>query len=138
MDMKKHQTEIRVYFGDCDPAQIVYYPNYFRWFDHATTEYFATVGLDMKTLFTQYGIVGVPILDTGANFLKPSTFRDIITIETHISEWGRSSFRLQHVIYNDGVKSVQGHEVRAWVGRDSQDKLKALPLPEEVKQAFLK
>jgi acyl-CoA thioesterase FadM len=27
------RTEILVAWGDCDPAGIVYYPNYFHWFD---------------------------------------------------------------------------------------------------------
>ena len=32
----RHTTRFTVEFGDCDPAQIVFYPNYFRWMDAAS------------------------------------------------------------------------------------------------------
>lgn len=34
--MKGCVHPVLVGFGDCDPAGIVYYPNFFRWFDEAT------------------------------------------------------------------------------------------------------
>ena len=34
--MFSNTTRIEIQFGDCDPAGIVYYPNYFRFFDNAT------------------------------------------------------------------------------------------------------
>jgi len=33
---RTHVTRFTVEFGDCDPAQIVFYPNYFRWMDAAS------------------------------------------------------------------------------------------------------
>ena len=29
----RHTTQFTVEFGDCDPAQVVWFPNYFRWMD---------------------------------------------------------------------------------------------------------
>ncbi|HIL88646.1 MAG TPA: acyl-CoA thioesterase, partial [Deltaproteobacteria bacterium] len=29
----RHTYPVRIGWGDCDPAQIVFYPNYFAWFD---------------------------------------------------------------------------------------------------------
>ena len=34
--MFSNTTRVEIQFGDCDPAGIVYYPNYFRFFDNAT------------------------------------------------------------------------------------------------------
>jgi acyl-CoA thioesterase FadM len=34
-----------VTWGDCDPAGIIFYPNYFRWIDSGTWNLFFTVGL---------------------------------------------------------------------------------------------
>ena len=34
---------VRVEFGDCDPAAIVWFPNFFRWIDAASRHFFAVV-----------------------------------------------------------------------------------------------
>ncbi len=34
--MLKNVHRIRVEWGDCDPAGIVFYPRYFEWFDRCT------------------------------------------------------------------------------------------------------
>ncbi len=36
---------ITIEWGDCDPADIVFYPNYFRWFDASTANHFQAAGL---------------------------------------------------------------------------------------------
>ena len=42
-----HTLSVTVEFGDCDPAQIVYYPNFFRWMDAASRHYFAAAGVPL-------------------------------------------------------------------------------------------
>lgn len=32
--MIRNSVDIVVEWGDCNPAGIVFYPNYFRWFNH--------------------------------------------------------------------------------------------------------
>ena len=34
--MLKNTRTIRIQWGDCDPAGIVFYPRYFEWFDACT------------------------------------------------------------------------------------------------------
>jgi acyl-CoA thioesterase FadM len=38
----------RVEFGDCDPAQVAYYPNFFLWLDRSTHALFETAGVPMQ------------------------------------------------------------------------------------------
>ena len=35
----------RVEFGDCDPARIVWFPNFFRWIDAASRHFFVECGV---------------------------------------------------------------------------------------------
>ncbi|MGH6945796.1 MAG: acyl-CoA thioesterase [Kiloniellales bacterium] len=136
--MIANRIDITVQWGDCDPADIVFYPNFFRWFDCGTTELFASVGIDLATLFKDHGVLGVPILDAGASFRRPSRFRDTIALESRIARWGKSSFRVEHSISNGGQETVTGHELRAWVARDPDHPsgMRALPVPDEVRRRF--
>ncbi|MFL6695326.1 MAG: acyl-CoA thioesterase, partial [Ramlibacter sp.] len=36
---------VRVEFGDCDPAGIVWFPNFFRWIDAASRHFFIACGV---------------------------------------------------------------------------------------------
>ena len=131
--------EVEIEFGDCDPAGIVYYPNYFRMFDTATAHLFE-LALGMKKIawIRRFGILGIPMVDTGAKFLKPSRFGDVVTIHSSVTEFGRSRFDVSHKLFNAGELAVEAHETRVWAGADPQDphKLKSRAVPEEVLAAF--
>ena len=127
-----------VQFGDCDPGEIVYFPNFFRWFDNGTSELFASVGLDWSHMFDDCGILGIPILDAHSKFVHPSRFRDVITVESGIERWGNTSFKVSHKIYNGDVEAVLGHEVRAWVVPDDNHPsgFRAQTVPDNIRAHF--
>ena len=47
--MLTNRRDVEIEFGDCDPAGIVYYPNYFRMFDASTAHLFEAA-LGMKKI----------------------------------------------------------------------------------------
>lgn len=133
--MLTNRREIEIEFGDCDPAGIVYYPNYFRMFD-AATAYLLEAALGMKKIawIRRFGILGIPVVDTGATFSKPSRFGDVVTIETSVREFKRTSFVVGHRLFNGGDLAIEAREVRVWAGvdPDNPDRIKSQPIPHEV------
>ncbi|MEX1179690.1 MAG: thioesterase family protein [Cucumibacter sp.] len=133
--MLTNRREIEIEFGDCDPAGIVYYPNYFRMFD-ASTAYLLEVALGMKKIvwIKRFDIVGIPVVDIGATFSKPSRFGDLVTIETNVTEFKRASFVVGHRLFNGGDLAIEAREVRVWadVDPDHPERIKSRPIPQEV------
>jgi len=136
--MKTYRHDVVVHWGDTDPAGIVFYPNYFEWFDQSTRLFWDSLGLDWDSLAKKYGIVGLPIIEAKARFIAPSMFRDEIVVETHISKWNDKTFEVSHAVLNRGVRAVEGYEIRVWAQKrpDDPGRLKAVPIPEEIKAAF--
>jgi 4-hydroxybenzoyl-CoA thioesterase len=129
----RHQVTIE--WGDCDPAGIVYFPNYFSYFDASTNALFLrALGFTKYEMIKRYDIVGIPLVDVGARFIVPSVFGEVVTIESTVAEIKRSSFRMLHRLLKGETLAVEGHETRVWVGRDPADpeKLKGKPIPEDV------
>ena len=127
--------KVQVEWGDCDPAQIVFYPNYFRWFDQATWRLFAGVGLTRPVLNERYGIVGHPLVKADSEFLRSARPGDVLTIESRIDRWGQKSFSVHHSVRNpDGQLGAIGHETRVWARHrsDGVEGLKAIEIPAEV------
>lgn len=132
------RLELRVEWGDCDPAEIVFYPNYFRWFDAAAHNLFKQVGGGWAELFKRHGVVGVPLVDAQARFTRPTRFGDELVIESRVAVWERKVFKLEHAVFNDGQLAVEGQETRAWCIKHPDDPkhLRAQPIPEQVIALF--
>jgi 4-hydroxybenzoyl-CoA thioesterase len=134
----RHVTEFVVEFGDCDPAQIVFYPNFLRWMDAASLHFFEAVGLPpwhRRPERTQDGIIGTPIVDVQVRFVAPATYGDRIAVETSIAEWRSKSFVMQHVIRRAGTVLVEGREVRVFARRhpDDASRIQAVQVPQSIR-----
>jgi 4-hydroxybenzoyl-CoA thioesterase len=133
--MLTHRRDVEIEFGDCDPAGIVYFPNYFRMFDASTAHLFvAALGIKKIAWIKRFDILGIPVVDTGATFSKPSRFGDVVTIETSVSAFKRTSFVVGHRLFNGGDLAIEAREVRVWaaVDRDHPERIKSRPIPQDV------
>ena len=133
-----NRRTVRIEWGDCDPAGIVYFPRYFEIFDACTAGAFEAVGLPNQNLIKEYGIIGIPAVHIQGKFLIPCSFGEDIVIETRITDWGRSSFKVHHRLLKADCTAVEGFEVRVWTGRDPENpvRLRSEPIPREVIERF--
>jgi 4-hydroxybenzoyl-CoA thioesterase len=135
--MFANTTTVQIQFGDCDPAGIVYYPTYFRYCDNATVALFtAALGKGKRDWLAAHGAAGIPMVDTGARFLAPSTFGDVLEIRSEITELGRSSFSVLHTLSRDGKVTVETREKRVWVVRGADGTIRSASLPDDVRRAL--
>ena len=127
---------VRIEWGDCDPAGIVYFPRYFELFDISTAMLVErAMGMIKREANRVYDFVGYPMVDCRARFHAPSRFGDDVVIETAVTEVSRSRFEIVHrLVKPDGTLAVEGFETRVWVGKDPNDpdKIKSKPIPDEV------
>ncbi|MFM2053375.1 MAG: hypothetical protein RL456_1412 [Pseudomonadota bacterium] len=130
----RHTYTLRVEFGDCDPAQIVWFPNFFRWADAASRHFFVRCGLpSWKETERERGILGTPLVDTQARFLRPASYGDELTIDSTVTEWRRKSFVMTHRIRRGETTLVEITEVRVFArrraGQDDPHAIEAVAVP---------
>jgi 4-hydroxybenzoyl-CoA thioesterase len=138
--MFTNRRRLQIQWGDCDPANIVFYPRYFAMFDDATSVLFEAAGCSKQDLVHVYGLVGIPMVDTRAKFYIPSTHGDWIEIETAVVKFNRSSFEVTHKVFKGGQLALEGFETRVLVGRDPADsaKMKGVAIPEDIKAKLMR
>jgi 4-hydroxybenzoyl-CoA thioesterase len=132
-----HTTEFDVEFGDCDPAGIVFYPNFFRWMDAASRHFFTAAGVPpWRELEARDGILGTPLVDASAHFERPATYGERIAIDTTIVEWRGKSFVMRHAIRRGGTKLAEGREVRVFARRHPDDpaRIQAVEVPPDIRK----
>ena len=136
MTARTHVHRVAVHFGDCDPAGIVFFPNFARWMDQSSLAFFAACGVSpWRELELSDGIVGTPVLETQTRFLLPATSGETLDVHTSIESWAAKTFRHRHEVRRGDDLICEGSDVRAFVVRDAArpGRLKALPIPEFIK-----
>lgn len=132
--MLVNRRTLRIEWGQCDPAGIVFYPQYLIIFDTSTGWLFERTGLTPSALRKKYGIVGLPVVDVGARFVMPCRFDDEVVVESEVGEWRRSSFTVRHRVLKAGELAVDGFEKRVWAAPhpDRPGAIKAQAIPAEI------
>lgn len=135
-----HVHRVEVCFGDCDPAGIVFFPNFSKWMDTASLAFFMACGVPpWRELVKTRGIIGTPLLEIHTKFLKPATYGETIEVHTSVEDWSAKTFRHRHQVRRGDDLLCDGTEVRAFCVRDpaNTDRIKAIPIPEDIKALCL-
>lgn len=127
---------VQVTFGDCDPAGIVFFPNFSKWMDAASLHFFQQCGVPpWRETLTTRGIIGTPLLEINTRFLRPATYGETLQIHTSIAQWRRKTFIQKHLVQRGETVLCQGMETRAFCIRHADDpqRLEAIEVPEDFK-----
>jgi 4-hydroxybenzoyl-CoA thioesterase len=133
---KTHVYSVNVQFGDCDPAGIVFFPNFSRWMDEASLAFFMACGVPpWRELVKTRGIIGTPLLEIHTKFKRPATYGETIEVHTSVEEWSAKTFRHRHRVKRGDTLLCEGTEVRAFCIRDPEnaDRIKAIAVPEDIR-----
>ncbi|MSO68211.1 MAG: acyl-CoA thioesterase [Pseudolabrys sp.] len=127
---------VRIEWGDCDPAGIIFYPRYFEIFDASTAALFErALGITKFEMFKTLEFAGWPLVRTQARFLKPTRFGDDVTVATTV-KFGRSSFEIEHKLSRKGELCAECTEKRVWTVRGADGALTSHPVPDAVLAKF--
>jgi len=127
------ETRYMIEWGDCDEAGIVFYPNYFYWFDCTWQRWLRSVGMSQRELRNRWGAI-TPLIDVGASFRGPATYDEEIVLRGRIEDWTDRRFRCVYAIECAGKVVVEGHELRAWATRDPAGKLRGAVIEPEFRK----
>ena len=128
-------TTRKVEWGDCDPAGIIFYPNYYRYMDGAFQEMAAACGFSQKSLREDHGLIGTPLADTGCRFVSPAMLDDALTIEATVARIGTSSLKLAYRFLAGERLTAEGFEARVFA-RPAGEGIEKAPIPDEIRLAL--
>jgi 4-hydroxybenzoyl-CoA thioesterase len=128
--------EVEVMFGDCDPAGIVFYPNFQKWMDASSLNFFRHCGVPpWRELEKTIGIIGNPLVEIQTRFFTPATYGERLQIHTRVSEWRNKVLIQKHEVMRGDTLVCEGTETRAFCKRDpvNPNRIMAIPIPADIK-----
>lgn len=129
--MKAHRTTIRVRYEETDRMGVVYYGNYFTWFEVARTEFFREKGLSYRQLEEKEGMA-LMVVAASCNYKSPATYDDLLAVETRIVETKNTSLVFAYEIYRDSSLIATGTTSHVFTDK----KGKPLRIPQGVREAL--
>lgn len=125
-------TRVRVRYAETDQMGVVYYANYFVWFEVGRTELLRTLGGTYKDLEAE-GIF-LPVIEASCTYSQASRYDDELDIRTtgKLLSPVRMEFQYEVVRLADQVTTATGRTVHAALnGRG-----RPCRLPEKVRTAL--
>jgi 4-hydroxybenzoyl-CoA thioesterase len=118
-------------FHHCDPAGIVFYPEYFVLFNELVEDWFNEgLGINFATYHTR-ARRGVPAVHVDCDFIAPSAVGEMLRLRLGVKRIGTSSLTL-------AIEAGVGDEVRVRatlvVVHASLDTMRAVPFSSELRE----
>jgi acyl-CoA thioester hydrolase len=108
------EARLRVIYGDTDQMGVVYYANYFRYFEFARSEYFRARGGSYRQMEREG--YALPVVEAACQYKASARYDDMIVIATAL-ELHRASMTFSYEIRRDGEEQLlaTGHTVHACI-----------------------
>ncbi len=127
---------VEVCFGDCDPAGIVFFPNYLRWMDSASLHWFRCCGLPpWRELERSHGLIGTPLLEIRTRFRRSASYGQTLSVQSQVVAWQRRTVTQHHRVFDEhGELLCEGLELRAFCQRGADGRISAMAFPDDLRQ----
>ena len=131
MQRTPFESDKLIRFHHCDPAGIIFYPQYFVFFNELVEDWF-TKGLNVS--FVEQVIqerVSMPMGRVECDFLAPSKIGDVLRFALRVARIGRSSITLKIQCRSGDELRVRAHLT---VVLASLETLRSVPISTDLRQ----
>lgn len=126
------RCETRVIYGDTDQMGVVYYANYFRFFEKGRCEALRACGVSYADV-EQNGFI-LPVVDAQCSYKVPARFDDLLVIATEITRMTRIKVEFAYRIFK---KNDDGTETLLAIGTTTHASLDKSMRPARIPADFV-
>ncbi len=130
--MKCNEINVRVRYQETDQMGIVYYSNYFVYFEMGRIEFLRSVGISYAEIEKEN--VFLAVADAHCKYRSPAVFDDLLVIKTCISmmKLARVEFSYEIRRVNEEALIAEGSTLLACLGANK----KPMAIPEKISDAL--
>ncbi len=134
MSNRRFQAAHRIRFSECDPAGIVFYPQYFVLFNDLLEAWIDTLLPGGFAGFVGQQRFGLPTVHLEADFRAVSRMGDDVTLSLEVARLGTKSLNL--ALACTGLGDQLRMSVKQTVVTTSLQTHAAIPIPDELRRAL--
>jgi acyl-CoA thioester hydrolase len=116
-----------VRYAETDRMRVVYYANYFVWFEVARTDWLRETGWSYREMEAEG--ISLPVITAHCDYRQPARYDDEIEVRTRATLLSPVRIRFDYEVMRHGDVLSSGHTVHAAVDPDGRPRR----LPERVR-----
>jgi len=120
------ETMIRVRYAETDQMGVVYYGNYFTWFEIGRVELCRQAGFEYKRMESEDDSF-IVVAEASCRYKRPARFDDLLTVRTRVTGSKRRTIQFGYEIFHQGTGELIATGETVHVICDSEGRPKALP-----------
>lgn len=122
------ETRVRVRYAETDQMGVVYYANYFIWFELGRVELLRQLGFDYKQMEIEDDC-WIPVVEANCRYKAPARYDDVLLIQTEVAAMRTSVLKFRYRILRDAGNQLLAEGDTTHVITDG--KMQKRPLPEK-------
>ena len=132
MSMPSSVTTVRVRYAETDRMGVVYYANYFVWFEVARADLLRTLGWTYREM-EETGVF-LPVIDARCEYRRPARYDDELEVRTtgSLTSPIRMEFSYEVQVKGQPEVAAVGRTVHAALDRDGRP----CRLPARIREVF--
>ena len=117
---------LRVRYAETDQMGVVYYGNYFTWFEVGRVELCRHLGFEYKQMEIEDDSL-IVVAEASCRYKRPARFDDVLTVRTRVATPRRRTIRFSYEIFNQSTGDLIATGETLHVICDRQGRPKSLP-----------
>ena len=117
---------VRVRYAETDQMGVVYYGNYFTWFEIGRVEFCRQAGFEYKRMEIEDDSF-IVVAEASCRYKRPARFDDLLTVRTRVTAAQRRTIRFGYEIFRQEPEELIATGETLHVVCDSTGRPKALP-----------
>lgn len=109
--MYRHQTQIRVRYGETDQMGYLYYGYYAQYYEVGRVEMLRSLGLSYRDMEKNEGIL-MPVVSLNMRFVRPAYYDEMLTVQTVLRKLPDQFITFHVEIFNEREKLINGGSVK--------------------------
>jgi acyl-CoA thioester hydrolase len=102
--MNIHEIKTRIRYQETDQMGIVYYANFFVYFEMGRTEFLRNLGLPYAELEKEQ--IYFPVTETYCRYRSPAHYDDVLIIQSWVSELKHATVKFSYKIVREGDNNL--------------------------------
>ncbi len=117
---------LRVRYAETDQMGVVYYGNYFTWFEVGRVELCRHLGFEYKQMEIEDDSL-IVVAEASCRYKRPARFDDVLTVRTRVATPRRRTIRFSYEIFNQSTGDLIAIGETLHVICERQGRPKSLP-----------
>jgi len=130
---KQYSYERLVHWGECDPAGIIFFPNYARWIVEGVNVFLLDLGFDPNGKISDALFGGLPAVRSVFEYMAPAYLHARVVHTIEVKSMGTKSLTFSHTISHGENILVKAEDIRVWIEWGPDAKIQGKAIPEKMR-----